>query len=491
MKITFNPDLFNNIYWHIKEAFENVLIRFIWAYGGSSASKTYSVVQALIIKMMEREGENAMVLRKYATDIKDSIYADFRTIIEEWNLDEYFILQQNFIICKLTGSYARFRGLDESGKIKGLSGFKRIILDEVDQFDEADLKQIRKRLRGRVGQQIICLFNPVSEEHWIKVNIFDHLKLIPVDFGKYPIAEKHINDKGNTLILKTNYLDNKYIVGPHFVDQHVIDDFESDKIADFNYYQIYALGNWGKLRTGGEFWKDFNSNKHIAKNPIISGYPLLYDKGRIIHMGWDKNVHPYQPCSLWQTDLSGEIKRIWQFDEIALADPINRVKNVCAEFIKRYPPGSVSGLYVYGDRTAIADDSTKEKGENMYTEIMGYLKDYNPTLRMQSVNPSVSQSGKFINEVYARNFGDISITIGDNCRKSISDYQYALEDSEGNISKKTKINPVTKVSYQEFGHFSDIKRYVITVAFPEEYASYLRMGRARKIRMGKHEVSSY
>lgn len=488
-EINFNPDLFNNVFWHLKEAFNNTLIRFIWLFGGSSASKTYSVVQLQVIKMLEGPDENALVLRKYATDIRDSIYSDFKNIIIEWGLEDLFIMQQNYIKCK-TGSYVRFRGLDDSEKVKGISNFKRVILEEISQFDEVDLKQIRKRLRGKSGQQIIGIFNPISEEHWIKVNVFDKEVLTEVNSD---ISGKWVNESGNTIILKTNYLDNKYIVGPHFIDQHVIDDFEKDKVQDFAYYSVYGLGNWGRLRTGGEFWKDFNPNIHIAPNKVLSNLPALYNPLLPIHMGWDKNVRPYQPCALWQLEFiktpDGKTivkKNFIQFDEFAYEDPRNRVRIVCQDFVSKYPPTLVKGLFVYGDRTAIAEDSTKEKGENMFTEIMSYLKEYRPTLRMQSVNPSVFQSGKFVNACYKYNEGYINLTIGDNCKKSIYDYQYALEDAEGGISKSTKKHPVTGVTYQEFGHFSDIKRYMITVAFSNEYQKFLAGGRATKITTGRN-----
>lgn len=470
-KITFNSDCFNNIFWLLSDAFNNIKLRFIWAYGGSSASKTYSVVQLLIIKMLEGNDENAMVLRKYATDIKDSIFADFKTIISEWELDELFTIQQNYIICK-TGSYIRFRGLDESGKIKGLSGFKRIVLDEIDQFDEIDLKQIRKRLRGKVGQQIIALFNPVSEEHWIKVNVFDKEALVPFDMRNYPIADANINTEGDTLILKTNYLDNKFIVGPGFYDEHVIKDFEKDKQNDFNYYQIYALGNWGKLRTGGEFWKDFNVNFHVRK--------VQWNEALPIHMSWDENVNPYLTCLIWQI----EGKKVTQIDEICLEDPRNRIKHVCTEFEKRYPQSRVKGLFIYGDRTSWKEDTKKEKGENFFTDITNILTLYKPSLRLQSVNPSIVQSGGFINQIYSKNEGGIEIIIGDNCKKSIHDYTYSLEDSDGTLKKSKKVNPVTKISYEEFGHASDAKRYFITTAFAIEYDKYLRGGAPAKLHLG-------
>lgn len=478
ISLDFNPDLFNNVYWHLRQAFRNTLIRFIWLYGGSSASKTYSVVQLQITQMLSGPNENALVLRKFAVDIKDSIFADFKNIITEWGLEEYFTIQINFIKCNLTGSYVRFRGLDDSEKVKGVSGFKRVILEEISQFDELDFKQIKKRLRGMAGQQIIGIFNPVSEEHWIKINVFDLEELIE---QKADIAGMWVNKQGNLVIMKTNYLDNKYIVGPNFVDQHVIDDFEKDKLTDFNYYQIYGLGNWGKIRTGGEFWKDFNSNRHTTK--------IGWDEELPIFLSWDENVNPFLTCTVWQIHPINKEKNIIkkkaiQIDEICLADPRNRRHHACNEFMTRYPLARVKGLFIGGDRTSMKEDTAKEKGENFFTDIMKYLAAYHPSLRMQSVNPSVVQSAGFINASY-RGDTDIDILINEKCTKSLHDYQYALEDSDGTLKKVRKTHPVTKVPYEEFGHPSDAKRYFITVNFAGEYQNYLRGGHAQKIHIGK------
>lgn len=471
LKFDFNPKLFNKIYWHLEDAFKNAAIRFIWAYGGSSASKTYSIVQLIIKSMLESKDENTMVLRKYAVDIKDSIYSDFTGIIKDWGLTDYFIIQQNFIQCKLSGSYVRFRGLDDSEKIKGLARFKRVVLEEISQFEETDLKQIRKRLRGRAGQQIVAIFNPVSEQHWIKINIFDKEELIDVPCD---IAGMQVNEQGNLIILKTNYLDNKYIVGDWevgpdgnlvqvggFVDQHTIDDFEKDKRDDYDYYRVYGLGEWGKLRTGGEFWKKFKTEMHVNTRG--------WDRSSPIWLSWDENVNPYLTCTVWQ--IIG--KHAQQIDEICLPDPKNRVKDVCEEFKRRYPVGEVKGLFVGGDRTSIKEDVKLEKGENFFTKIIEHLKPYNPQLKIQSKNPSVVQSGGFINEIYEGGHRNgITIGINEKCKVSIFDYQYALEDSDGTIKKTKKKNKVTGVTYEEFGHCSDTKRYIITTAFAHEYQLY-------------------
>lgn len=491
-KIDFNPDLFNNVYWHLEKAFSNEGVRFIWIYGGSSASKTYSVVQLTVKEMLCSNEHNSLILRKYASDIRDSIYSDFKNIITDWGLQDYFVIQQNYILCS-TGSYVRFRGLDDSEKVKGISNFKKVIMEEVSQFDEDDYKQIKKRLRGRKGQQIIGIFNPISEEHWVKKNVFDKDIFIEEDAD---ISGKWINQKGNSIILKTNYVDNKYIVGPHFKDQHVIDDFENDRINDYGYYLIYGLGNWGKLRTGGEFWKDFSAAKHVRSNKFVNNKLVLFDPEEPIRLSWDENVNPFLTCLVWQTknvkDKNGvTIQRLAiQIDEICLEDPRNRVKHVCNEFIKRYPVELVKGLFIHGDRTSLKEDTKKEKGENFFTDVNNYLSAYRPRLLLQSVNPSIVQSANFINECYARNFEKIEIIIGENCKKSIYDYTYAVEDSDGTLKKSKKTNPLTKVTYEEFGHCSDAKRYILTVVYANEYNTYIRGGKGKPVIMGKNTTKN-
>jgi PBSX family phage terminase large subunit len=474
LDIEFNPELFNDLFWELQRDFDDEKIRFIYAYGGSSASKTYTVVQLLVIRMLTQKDDNTMVMRKYGVDIKDSIYSDFTGIIEGWELKEHFICQTNYIKCKLTGTYIRFRGLDDSEKIKGLANFKRVILEEISQFDEADLKQTRKRLRGRKNQQIIGLFNPIEETHWLKCNIFDKAGLIPKPIT-CNITEKRANEAGDFVVYKVTYLNNYYIVGKFneageqiggFVDMHTINDFEKDRLNDFAYYQIYGLGNWGKIRTGGEFWKDFNANTNIVKAKWNESLPL--------HISLDENVNPYLTCLVFQIDG----KNITQIDEICLPDPLNRRHYIANEFKRRYPCKRCAGLFIYGDRTSWKEDTGKEKGENFFTDYVGHLKEYNPSLRLQSVNPSIFQSGAFVNKCFAGHIEGLTLTIADTCLKSIHDYTYALEDSDGTLKKSKKTNPVTKVSYEEFGHASDCLRYIVTVAFAHEYEEHLSGGKS-------------
>ena len=326
----------------------------------------------------------------------------------------------------------------------------------------ADFKQVKKRLRGLVGQQIIGIFNPVSELSFIKTEIFDNEIFLDV---ASKITEKRINSTGDTIVLRTCYLDNIWIVGSPggigFIDKHVIADFERDKQNDINYYNIYALGMWGKLRTGGEFLKQFSTDKHVSK--------VQYDENEPLHIVFDENVLPYLTCNVFQYS-NGLIRQI---DEIMLKDPLNTLKDTCQEFIKRYGTNR-QGLFIYGDATSKKSDTKLQKGQNFYLLIKGYLSMFKPIFRVPKSNPSVIMSRNFTNDILAGQVEGVNLLIDSRCRNSINDYQYCTEDEDGKVNKKVIRDKVTGQSYQEYGHATDTLRYILTSLFLEKYKKFMK-----------------
>ena len=257
------------------------------------------------------KGYNTIVFRKTGATIADSIYKTFQEAAKSLHIDTFFKFQENLIRC-FNGSYIRFKGLDDPEKIKGLESYQYVFCEEISEFDESDLKQIRKRLRGRKGQKIVALFNPISEDHWIKKKIFDTETLTEVDnhlYGKLKdsvtgkilpkeyseIGRKWVNSertiynprkktyethRPDMVIIKSTYLNNFWVVGAPdgtygFYDAQTIADFERDKERDYAYYLIYALGEWGTIRTGGEFFHAFDPAKHKA-SAHMSRLPCIY-----------------------------------------------------------------------------------------------------------------------------------------------------------------------------------------------------------------------
>lgn len=455
VKIDINPKSLNNLYFHLKQAFLNPLIRFIFAFGGSSGSKTYSLVQAIITDMLEDEGSNTMILRKYSTDIKDSIFSDFKEVINKWGLSGYFVIQQNFILCA-NGSYVRFRGLDDSEKVKGISNFKRVVLEELSQFEESDLKQIRKRLRGRAGQQIIGLFNPISDKHWIKTNIYDHEGLTEVDsyLGKKyhnngRITCKWINKSGNAVWFKTTYKDNTYIVGPNFYDKHTIDDFERDKLRDPDYYQVYAEGDWGRIRTGSEFYHTFRKSAHSGK--------VEYDPTLPSHLCFDFNVHPYMTlvcCQLKQMEKDGrQILQVRVYKEFCLKHPFNTTEEVCKAWERDYGQYG-QALFYYGDSTGknrIAGFGDLKNYDTVLSTLLKYLN--NNSDRVLRKNPNGMKRRDLVQKILRGELA-IELIIDESCVELIKDFEELILGPDGK-HKPIYHDKALGISYELLGHTTD------------------------------------
>lgn len=461
--IEFDARLFNNIYFELDKYFNNSDIRYIYLYGGSSSSKSYTIAQRLLIYAMEGQNNNSYVFKLVSSKIDETIFATFKSIINTWQLQDHFIIQKHYIEFKLTGSYISFSGLDNSDKVKGLEGYKKIFIDEIDQIDFDDFKQVKKRLRGMVGQQVLSAFNPVSEMSYIKVDIFDKEEWQTIPTKACDLLQ--LNKQGDTVVMRTNYTYNKWIVGDGkgggFIDKHVIADFEKDKLLDINYYNIYAMGHWGKLRTGGEFLKQFKQDKHVSNYSYNAALPL--------HISFDENVLPYLTCLVFQIE-KGFIRQI---DEICLEDPRNTLKDTCEEFLFKYG-GNQHGLFVYGDATSKKRDTKLEKGQNFYYLVRSYLHKMKPDFRVPLANPSVTMSRRFTDALL---FGDIegySIGIDKRCTNSITDYQYTQEDEEGKVLKKVVKDRNTGQSYQERGHCVDAFRYLLTGLLLEQYKIFIR-----------------
>lgn len=263
------PTLFNPLHHHLAKFIQDTSIRKILVYGGSSAGKTHEIIQTLLIDSYN-ENYNIACFRKEQSSIRDTIHGDFDEIsgkITNHPVLKSMFTVQEFKIKTDQGNFAVLRGLDKPDKVKGLKGYKKLYFDEFDQFTPKDWSEAQRRLRGMIGQQLIASWNPVSENHWIKTEIIDKDEWIdlPTKLKGNPYSKLskdsfiRINKKGNTILIKTNYKDNKWVVGNEIkfksgkivkygqIDQHALDHFEEMKKKNILDYMIYGLGEWGVI----------------------------------------------------------------------------------------------------------------------------------------------------------------------------------------------------------------------------------------------------
>lgn len=496
MRINFKK--LNPLGFHLLKLMQDTAIRLIILFGGSSSGKSYSVAQLILI-MTLWDGENSLIMRKVGASIGKTIYEDFKVAAKQLGIYHLFKFKDGIhqIVCLSNGAKIDFGGLDDPEKIKGISNYKRLVLDEWSEFESEDFKQVRKRLRGKVGQQIITTFNPINETHWIKKEVFDReqwhdvsmdiviggrkvppeltaVKSIRMNEAKYILnprtkeVEEHAPD---TVIIQSTYLNNFWVVGSPdgtygYYDEQCIADFEKDRINDPDYYNVYALGEWGVIRTGSEFFGSFARSKHTAE--------VAYDPTLPVHLSVDSNVLPYITCTYWQVAVDGDRYGVRQIGETCAESPNNTVRKAAKLVAKQLHEMGVDRVILHGDASTKAANNIDDEKRSFHDLFIDTLQKCGIDVedKVSNRNPSVPMSGEFINAIFDGILPGLNIIISDVCKVSIEDYQSVQKDVNGAILKTKVKNPTTKQTYEAHGHISDTFRYIIADTLREQFLAF-------------------
>ena len=462
--ITYSKKWFNPVFFVIENIIEtHPKVKRILEYGGKSSSKTVSSCQ-YIAKSCVANRYNAILLRKESARVKTTIKKSFKKAIETTRLSQaWTTLDRSFK--SISNTEVVLTGLDSEDKAKGIEGYNFLLFDELNQFDKSEYEQGNLSLRGEGKKILFATWNPVSKKSWVKKDLVDTYHWLPTDYTlPDPKSFVKISSCGTTILIKTTYKDNYWTVGSPcgtygYVDRNLINDYEQLETKDPNSYSVNVLGNWGNVSVGGEFYKGFNYNLHIKRHEYNDQIPL--------HISFDENVNPYTSLSIYQAE--GMYAR--KINEICLEHPFNTLRHTVNKFKKIYPNNKLK-IYIYGDRTSLKADSKLEKGQNYFTLIEGYLKGYNLERRLPSKNPSVHLRGLFINDILSNNIFDIEYSIDEKCTNTIDDYQNVKEAPDGTKHKSKTKHPVTKITYEEYGHLTDTDDYFLCEYFKKEYAEY-------------------
>lgn len=194
-------------------------------YGGAGSGKSHFAGQELLLNMMSSKNYSYLVVRKTGKSIRNSVFRLLTEMISEYELTSYFSINKTeMMITCITGASMITSGLDDVEKLKSVANINRIWVEEASEITEKDFNQLDLRLRGqsKVGYQMTLTFNPISELHWLKKSFFDV-------------------GRNGAFVLKTTFKDN------NFLDDRYIQTLNDLKEQDYQYYRVYALGEWGSL----------------------------------------------------------------------------------------------------------------------------------------------------------------------------------------------------------------------------------------------------
>jgi phage terminase large subunit len=270
VNIRISKKVFNDVYLPYLENTDRYLV----FYGGGSSGKSYFIAQRFIYKLIHPQRCNLLVVRQTGDTNRRSTFPLLKQVISNWNLAEHFKVNESDmrIICKLTGNEVAFAGLDDVEKIKSITfangELTDIWVEEATETQEADINQLKVRLRGgKSKKQIVLSFNPINIQHWIK---------------------KHFIDSGLATVCFSTYKDNKFLTED---DRKALEEL---KHIDEYTYEVYCLGKWGILGKTVFDARAIQKRLEAIPKPIKTGYFIYdYDGLKITNIKWVNDKSGY------------------------------------------------------------------------------------------------------------------------------------------------------------------------------------------------------
>ena len=222
-ELEIDDSIFNRSFIGFLEDYDH---RFEVYYGGAGSGKSFFIAQKLLLKAL-KEKRKILVMRKVGATLKDSVWQLILDTLIEWQLYEECTINKSVFTIELPNdSLFLFKGMDDSEKIKSITGITDIWVEEATEFSEEDIEQLNLRLRAqKQNLQMLFSFNPVSKANWVYRRWF----------------AKGVTITADTVIHQSTYKDNE------FLPEEYVATIEKMAKTNPTYYRIYALGEFASL----------------------------------------------------------------------------------------------------------------------------------------------------------------------------------------------------------------------------------------------------
>ena len=271
------------------------LSRYIVIYGGRRSSKSWSSSQLIVWQALENPGRKIVILRKYATSIRLSVWARMMSALSEAGvLHMCKINKGERTITLPNSSEIIFTGADDPEKLKSIEEVGTYWLEEATEFSENDFNVLDAGLSTRVDPppQFFLTFNPVPSiagyQHWIQKRFLhiEHDMSVP-------------RTVGNVTVLRTWYKDN--VKCP----QATIDLLESYRESNPALYTMWARGEFTALE--GSILTNWDVVEKVPAGVRFVGYGVDFGYANdpaAVAAVWQRRDELWLEQKVYQTGLT-------------------------------------------------------------------------------------------------------------------------------------------------------------------------------------------
>ena len=305
------------------EAYNTPEIKTIINQGGSRSSKTYSIMQILILIAMTQPKQKISVVRKSFPSLRGSVMRDWKEIMINWDVyDENKHQKTEHTYTYPNGSTIEFFSVDDSQKVRGKK-HTILYLNEANEIDLETWVQLKMRCEGKV----FIDYNPSELEHW---------------------AYDLINDD-STQLIKSTYKDNP------FLSKDQVQYIEELIKVDERYYKIYALG------------------ERVAPQSLIYSHFVRYDnpppKEEIIDVAMGLDIGFNHETAFVEVTFATEnrlyVRELFYGNQVTSEDIVNIVVNTEFDrtktiYVDSARPDLIESLRRKGIRASLSDKRVTE-----------------------------------------------------------------------------------------------------------------------------------
>lgn len=239
--------------------------------GGRGSTKSSVISLQLVMDFLKDDNANVLVLRKVANTIELSVYEQIKWAIYMLHVDSLFEFKKSpyRIVDKRNGTAFYFSGVDDPQKLKSMiiaKGYVRYLwfeeLAEFDSWQEVDTVRAsftRKNLPPGAHVVTYYSYNPPKN---------------PYDWINEWVAQRE--GMPNWFVDHSTYKD---VTLPNILSEDYIDEINTVKANDVDYYRWMYLGEVVGLGTNVYNMDNFNSIDKLPADDYITNLYYSVDSG--------------------------------------------------------------------------------------------------------------------------------------------------------------------------------------------------------------------
>ena len=219
--------------------------------GGRGSAKSSFVSIEIVLGVMQNKENNAVVIRKVASTLKDSVVSQIKWAINILGVsDKWKANSSGEFLYLPTNAKILFKGCDDPQKLKSIkftNGFCKFLwFEECDEFSgkEEFLSVVQSLLRGGENYKVFYTFNPPKNKYHF-MNLFA------------------LEKRDDLLTFHSSYLD----VPRNWLGEQFIKEAEILKKQNYTLYENMYLGK--VTNTEGQIFTNFEISDELPQTDVL------------------------------------------------------------------------------------------------------------------------------------------------------------------------------------------------------------------------------